>query len=100
MAGVAELSLWFRGSSNNVLEPVYVSVANSTGTPAIVAHSDAGAAGFRIWTEWRIALQAFADQGISLGNVDKIAIGAGSKGGAETGGTGTMYIDDIRLYRP
>ena len=100
MAGVAELSLWFRGSANNALEPLYVSVANSAGTPAIVVHSDAGATGIRSWTEWRIALQAFADQGINLGNVDKIAIGAGSKGGAAAGGTGTMYIDDIRLYRP
>ncbi|MBN2314114.1 MAG: hypothetical protein JXM79_09305, partial [Sedimentisphaerales bacterium] len=100
MAGVAELSLWIRGAVNNALEPLYVSVANSTGTPAIVAYSDAGIAGLRSWTEWRIALQAFADQGINLGNVDKIAIGVGSKGGASAGGTGTMYIDDIRLYRP
>ncbi len=100
IAGVAELSLWIRGSANNALEPLYVSVANSAGTPTIVAHSDAVAAGIRRWTEWRIALQAFADQGINLGNVDKIAIGVGSKGGAAAGGTGTIYIDDIRLYRP
>jgi len=38
--------------------------------------------------------------GIDLNNVDKIAIGLGSKGGAAAGGTGMMYIDDIRLYRP
>jgi hypothetical protein len=31
--------------------------------------------------------------------VDKIAIGLGSKGGAAVGGSGTMFIDDIRLYR-
>lgn len=99
IAGVAELSLWFRGSANNALEPLYVSVANSAGAPAIVAHSDAQAAGIRSWTEWRIALQAFADQGISLGNVDKIVIGVGRKGVAAAGGIGTIYIDDIRLYR-
>ena len=53
------------------------------------------------WIEWRIPLQSFADQGINLGNVDKIAIGLGSKSGmASAGGSGTMYIDDIRLYRP
>ena len=100
LAGVAELSLWFRGGSSNALDPLYVAVANSAGTPAIVTHGDAEAAGIRSWTEWRIALQALADQGISLGNVDKIAIGLGSKGGAAAGGSGTMYIDDIRLYRP
>jgi hypothetical protein len=32
--------------------------------------------------------------------VDTIAIGLGSKGGAAAGGSGTMYIDDIALYRP
>ena len=99
-AGVAELSLWFRGGSDNALNPLFVAVANSAGTPAVVAHEDTGAAAIRSWTEWRIALQTFADQGISLGNVDKIAIGLGSKGGAAVGGSGTMYIDDIRLYRP
>jgi hypothetical protein len=53
------------------------------------------------WTEWRIPLQAFADQGINLGNIDKLAIGVGSKSGvASVGGTGTIYVDDIRLYRP
>jgi hypothetical protein len=100
IAGVAELSLWIRGAANNALEPLYVSVANSAGTPAIVAHSDVEIAGLRSWTEWRIALQAFADQGINLGNVEQIAIGVGSKGGASAGGTGTIYVDDIRLYRP
>jgi len=100
LAGVAELSLWFRGASDNALDPLYVSVANSAGAPAIVAHGDAGAAAIRSWTQWRIPLQAFADQGINLGDVDTIAIGVGSKAGAAPGGTGTMYIDDIRLYRP
>jgi hypothetical protein len=46
-----------------------------------------------------IPLQTLADQGINLTDVDKIAIGLGSKGGAAAGGTGTMYIDDIALYR-
>jgi len=99
-AGVAELSLWFRGASDNATEPLYVSVANSAGTPAVVAHSDVGAAAIRSWTHWRVQLQAFANQGIDLTNVDMIAIGLGSKAGAAAGGTGTMYIDDIRLYRP
>jgi len=98
-AGVAELSLWFRGSSDNATEPLYVAVANSAGAPAVVVHDDAGAAAIRSWTEWRVRLQTFADQGIDLTNVDKIATGLGSKGGAAVGGSGTMYVDDIRLYR-
>ena len=53
-----------------------------------------------VWKQWRISLSAFADQGINLSNVDKLAIGLGSKSGmASDGGSGAMFIDDIRLYR-
>ncbi|MFC1633337.1 hypothetical protein ACFL5Z_00735, partial [Planctomycetota bacterium] len=97
-AGVAELSLWFRGGSDNAAEPLYVSVSNSTGTPAVAAYDDPSAATVRSWTQWLVPLQALTDQGINLANVDKIAIGLGSKAGvAAPGGTGTIYVDDIRL---
>jgi hypothetical protein len=43
----------------------------------------------------------FSDQGINLNNIDKIAIGLGSGSGtASSGGSGVIFIDDIRLYRP
>jgi hypothetical protein len=100
VAGVAELSLWFRGAAANAADPLYVGLSNSAGSPAVVAHDDAAAATNRRWTEWRIPLQAFADQGINLTDVDKVVIGLGSTGGAAVGGSGTMYIDDIQLNRP
>ena len=99
-AGVAELSLWFRGVSSNAAEPLYAAISNAAGAPGIVANDDPAAATSGRWTEWRIALQAFADQGITLTNVDKIAIGLGSKAGAAAGGSGTLFVDDIRLYQP
>ena len=96
--GVAALSLWFRGSSANATEPLYASVSNAAGAPAVVAQDDLNAAQTGIWTQWIISLQGIADQGISLTNVDKIAVGLGTKAGtAGPGGSGTMYIDDIRL---
>jgi hypothetical protein len=99
--GVAELSLWFRGSSSNAAEPLYVAVSNSAGAPAMAAYDDAGAATTSTWTQWRVPLQVFADQGIDLSNVDTMAIGLGTKAGvAAPGGLGTIYIDDIRLYLP
>jgi len=89
------------GIASNAAEPLYVAISNSAGSPGVVAHDDPSAATMTDWTEWRIPLQAFADQGINLTNVDKIAIGLGSKSGVVTsGGSGTVYIDDIRLYRP
>ena len=100
LAGVAELSLWFRGSSGSAAEPMYVAVSNSAGAPAVVTYDDPGASTIRTWTQWQVPLQALTDQGINLANVDKIAIGLGSKGGAAAGGTGMIYVDDIRLSRP
>jgi phosphatidylethanolamine-binding protein (PEBP) family uncharacterized protein len=96
--GVSELSLWFRGGSDNAAEPLYVAVSNSAGAPAVVTCADPDAATARSWTQWIIPLQTLTDQGINLSNVDKVAIGLGSQGGAAVGGTGTIYIDDIRLY--
>ena len=100
LAGVAELSLWFRGNSGNAEDPLYVAVSNSAGAPAVVAYEDPAAAINRRWVQWNIPLQAFADQGIDMTNVDMIAIGLGSTGGAAVGGSGTMFIDDIRLDMP
>jgi hypothetical protein len=96
--GVGQLSLWFRGKPDNAAERLYVAASNSSGAPAIVAYQDANAAKTIAWQQWTIPLQAFADQGINLTNVDKLAIGLGSKGGVGPGGTGTIYIDDIALY--
>jgi len=87
------------GIVSNDTEPLYVALSNSTGTPAVVYHDDPAAANIDTWTEWVIPLQAFAVQGINLTNVDKIAIGLGTQGNMTIpGGSGKMYIDDIRLY--
>jgi hypothetical protein len=56
-----------------------------------------------VWTEWTIDLQVFADLGVDLANVNTIALGFGDKNpdvSGQVGGSGTMYFDDIRLYRP
>ena len=86
------------GILGNAAEPMYVSLSNANGTAAVVVNDDAAAAATDVWTEWRIDLTAFADQGVNLTDVDKIAIGLGGQGAA--GGTGTVFIDDVRLNRP
>jgi len=89
------------GIESNSVEPLYVAVYNSTGAPAVVYHDDSNTSVTETWTEWIIPLQAFADQGISLTNVDRIGIGLGTQGNMTVpGGSGKMYIDDIRLYQP
>jgi len=94
--GVNTLTIWFRGKSDNAAETLYVALNGS----AVVNHENPNAAQITAWTEWTIDLQAFADQGADLTNVDTIALGLGNKSNPVAGGSGTMYFDDIRLYPP
>ncbi len=94
--GVDTLTIWFRGSSANAAETLYVALNGS----AVVSHDNPDAAQTGGWTEWNIPLQAFADQGVNLADVDTISLGLGDKNNPQAGGSGTMYFDDIRLYPP
>jgi len=94
--GVGVLTIWFRGEAANTAEPLSVALNGN----AIVTHENPDAAQLGTWTEWTIELQVFADQGVNLTNVNTISIGLGNKSNPLAGGTGVMYIDDIRLYRP
>jgi len=98
---VEELSLWFRGDPVNSAEPMYVAVTDAAGTTVVEYHDSPNASQASTWQEWVIPLQKFADQGINLTNMDRIAIGLGTRGNTTVpGGAGKMYFDDIRLYRP
>jgi hypothetical protein len=90
--GVNTLTIWFRGSAGNAAENLYVALNGN----AVVNNDDPDAATKISWTEWNIDLQAFADQGVNLANVNSITLGLSSV----TGGSGMMYFDDIRLYPP
>ncbi len=90
--GVNTLTIWFRGASGNAAEQMYVALNSN----ARVDHDNPDAATSTSWTEWNIPLQAFADQGVNLANVNSITLGLSSV----TGGAGMMYFDDIRLYPP
>jgi hypothetical protein len=90
--GVDTLTIWFRGDSSNAAETLYVALNGS----ARIDNDNPDAAAIGRWTQWNIDLQAFADQGVNLTNVNSITLGLSSV----TGGTGMMYFDDIRLYAP
>jgi hypothetical protein len=89
---VGILTIWFRGDSANAAELMYVALNDS----AVVSHDNPAAAQISAWTQWDIDLTRFADHGVNLANVNSITLGLSSV----TGGTGTMYFDDIRLYPP
>jgi inhibitor of cysteine peptidase len=94
--GVNTLVIWYIGDAANAAEPMYV-VLNGN---AVVNHDNPDAALATTWTEWNIDLQAFADQGVNLTSVTSITLGLGNRANPVAGGSGMVYFDDIRLYRP
>jgi hypothetical protein len=88
--GVDTLTIWFRGDSDNAAETLYVALNGS----ARIDNDNPDAATRTSWTQWNIPLQALAEQGVNLSNVSSITLGLSSV----TGGTGTLFFDDIRLY--
>jgi parallel beta-helix repeat protein len=98
--GVSILSLWFRGDLVNAPEPMYVALDNDNGISGVVYHDNPNATQVIRWTEWIIDLQEFADQGVNLTNVNTITLGFGNRNNPVAGGSGEIWFDDIRLYRP
>jgi hypothetical protein len=72
-------------------------IALNPGAPGVVYHSDNAATQLTGWNEWVIDLADFA--GVNLTNVNTITIGVGTKSSPAAGGTGTVFIDDLRLTR-
>jgi hypothetical protein len=83
---------------SNSASPMYVALANSGGTPAVVFHNDPSATQISDWTQWLIDLKHFSDGGVNLTNVNTIFVGFGDKNNPQPGGSGLVYFDDIRLY--
>jgi hypothetical protein len=93
---VDTLTIWFRGDTDNAAETLYVALNDS----AVVTNDNPDAAQRVVWTAWDIDLTQFADQGVNLANVNSITLGLGNRNNPVAGGSGMMYFDDIRLYRP
>jgi len=84
------------GIISNAPESMYVVLNGST----VVYHEDPNASLIDEWTQWTVPQQEFADRGVNLTNVNSFGIGFGDRNNPQPGGDGTMYFDDIRLYRP
>jgi hypothetical protein len=93
------------GLISNEAEPMYVSISNNNGTTGTVYYDDnqnidPNVTLIDTWTEWNIDLKDFQDQGIDLSNINSVSIGIGDKDNPQPGGSGKMFFDDIRLYKP
>ncbi len=87
----ANLVLWFAGDpANATTEHMYVKINNVK----VLYDGDPGNIAIRRWNLWIVDLLSL---GINLNNVTTLGIGFERTGAA--GGTGAVFIDDIRLYK-
>jgi len=95
---LAELRLEVRGRGGNGAGPLYVVVEDSTGKSAVVTHPNPAVAATTTWATWKIPLSSFS--GVNLARVKKLSIGVGNRQTPVAGGSGRLYIDDIRVTKP
>jgi hypothetical protein len=86
------------GIESNIAEKMYIALQDNAGKKATVMHSNQAATTIGTWTEWNITLAEFA--GVDLRTIKKMTIGVGDRTNPQRGGSGTLYIDDIRLNLP
>ena len=96
--GIDTLILSVQGQSSNGVAPLYVVVEDSAGSTATVVHPDPAVVRTTTWIEWTIPLSEFA--GVNMARVKKVYIGVGDRANPAAGGSGLLYIDDIRLTKP
>jgi regulation of enolase protein 1 (concanavalin A-like superfamily) len=88
-----------QAAGGDTLEPLYVVVEDSGGKSKVVTGPDPKATITGAWEEWTIPFSDLTAGGVNLNSVRKVTIGVGSKVSPKAGGTGKLYIDDLRLTR-
>ena len=83
--GVKTLVVFFRGQTSNSPAPLYLKINDTK----IAFNNGAAATTSPLWKQWNIEL---ATAGVNLKSVKSLTIGI------EGSGTGTLFVDDIRLY--
>jgi hypothetical protein len=85
--------------TGNVPQNLYVRIEDGAGKHASVVHPDAEAVLASEWQTWHIALADVRAAGVDVAAVRKMVIGVGDRKNPRSGGTGRIYIDDIRLTK-
>jgi len=82
-------------------EQMYVALKDGTGHVSVVNNlDDPNAAIQTTWKEWNIPLTDFNNPDLDFNSVRKIYVGFGDRDVPVEGGSGILYIDDIRACPP
>jgi hypothetical protein len=101
-AGGKALTLYFYGDPDNTLganDLLYVTLEDAGGHPGTVFyHGEQADMQAESWHEWNISLQEFEAVGVDVTQIKKISLGVGDKRNPLSGGSGVLFVDDIRFY--
>ena len=94
------LVVHFRGSDPPAasVDPLYVILEDSAGRQKLVQHPDDNVILATRWREWNIPLADFAE--LDLSAIVRMTIGTGNRNTAQPGGSGILYVDEIRVGTP
>jgi len=95
---IAEVGLTQR--EGNSPEPLYLTVKDTGGRSKTVVTSDAAASARMGWQRWIIPLSDLTASGLKATAVDSVVVGVGNRTSPSSGGTGTVYIDDLGFGVP
>ncbi|MGB2809534.1 MAG: LamG domain-containing protein, partial [Sedimentisphaerales bacterium] len=82
----------------NAPEQLYVALQDTLNNISVIEHNDVNAATLASWQEWNIPLTDFV--GVNLDSIKKVRIGLGDRDVPLSGGSGALYVDDIRACPP
>lgn len=97
VGGVDTLVLSVRGKVINDPALLYVTVEDTSGQATTVVYPDPAVTTASQWIDWRIPLADLA--GVNSTRIKKLYIGLGDRQNPATDGTGTIFIDDIRVIK-
>jgi hypothetical protein len=92
------LDVWYYGNAANTAEKMYVTLSDGTNSATVQNPNNISQS--PTWQIWNIATSDFkaANPNLNLTNITSLKVGMGTKSAPAAGGTGTVYIDNIRLY--
>ena len=100
---ILEISFCGAGLPLNDVEQLYVAVQDANNHRVTVSYPDSNdivQEPNENWHYWSIDLERFSDGGVNLLDVRQLTIGFGNRQSGSGSRSGTVYFDNIRLYRP
>ena len=95
---MSALTLFVHGKRSNGADKLYVGLEDKAGKVGVAVHPDAGVTQSTTWVRWDIPFSDFS--GVNPAAIKKMYIGVGDRKTPTPGGTGLLFIDDIRATKP